>query len=383
MTKKRRVAVQINLGPLAKHHVDIYAGCRKYAAEANWDCVLRPFLDMAKKDSPRGVSSFDGVIGRISQSLTGETRRDEPPIVNVWMNSPVKDLPNVFADFESAGAMAANHLLGRGFRNFGFIGLTREVCSSLALKGFRSVIEPAGLTCSVHQHDHIFSKVGSWDALVDSQEAWIDTWQMPIGICSTMDAISRYLIDLCEEKGLHVPGDVAVVGTGNEEAICLSQSPTITSIELGHEKVGYQAAKLLDRLMDGEQPPDQPVLIEPYGLIPRQSTDSYAAEDPVVARALRYIAEHCHGPITVADVVDAVSASHRSLGRLFQATLGRSISDELLRLRIERAKRCLLETDEALKNIARNSGFSNYPHFYRAFVRIVKMSPKEYRQQIK
>ncbi|MCP4377398.1 MAG: substrate-binding domain-containing protein [bacterium] len=384
MTKKRRVAVQINLGPLAKHHVDIYAGCRKYAAEANWDCVLRPFLDMAKKDSHRGVSSYDGVIGRISQPLAGEARRYGTPVVNVWMNSPDNGLlPGVFADFESAGAMAANHLLGRGFRNFGFKNIVHDLSSGLALKGFRSVVEAAGFSCSVYQYTPEIELAGDWDAIVDSQQAWIDTWQASTGICCLLDTDCRYLIGLCEEKGLHVPGDVAVIGIGNEEAICLSQPPTTTSIELDFGKIGYQAAQLLDRLMDGEQPPDQPLLIKPHGLIPRQSTDSYAAEDPIVARALRYITEHCHEPITVADVVDAVPASHRSLGRLFQTTLGRSISDELLRLRIGRAKRRLLETDEALKNVSRNSGFSNYPHFYRAFVRIVKMSPKEYRKQTK
>ncbi len=372
----------INLGPLAKHHVEIHTGCRKYAEEAGWDCYTMPIFESVDRKSPRSVSSYDGVVGRITGPMADEARRSGTPVVNVWMNSPVKDLPGVFPDYESAGAMAANHLRGRGFRNFGFLAVDRDACAQIQLKGFRSAFKAAGLACSVHRVRVIsLSKIGDWDTILDGQEAWIDTWKTPIGILGASDIGSRYLIDLCQSKGLHVPGDVAVVGTFNEDAICLSQRPTITSIELGFEQVGYQAAQLLDRLMDGEQPPDQPILIKPQALIPRQSTDSFAVDDPLVARALRFITEHCCEQIKVTDVVAAVPASRRSLERLFQKTMQRTIDDEILRLRIEHAKRILVETDEALKNVARASGFSNYTHFYRAFVRLMEMSPKEYRQQ--
>ncbi len=373
----------INLGPLAKHHVDTHAGCRKYAEEAGWDCYTVPFLEYIEGRSPRSVSSYDGVVGRITQQMADEARCSGTPVVNVWANSPVKDLPSVFSDFEAAGAMGANHLLGRGFRNFGlFTGLNST--DSIQLKGFRSALKAAGMDCSVYRErdlDLDFAKTGALDSIIDSQEAWIDTWQRPIGILCADDTTSRYLIDVCQSKGLHVPGDVAVVGAGNEEAICLAQSPTITSIELGFGQIGYHAAQLLDRLMDGEQPPDQPILINPHELVPRQSTDSFAIDDPLVARALRFITEHCCEQIKVTDVVAAVPTSRRSLERLFQKTMQRTIDDEILRLRIEHAKRILVETDEALKNVARASGFSNYTHFYRAFVRLMEMSPKEYRKQ--
>jgi len=178
-----------------------------------------------------------------------------------------------------------------------------------------------------------------------------------------------------------VPHDVAIIGTGNEDVICASPPPTLTSIDLNYIQVGYQAAALLDRLMDGEKPPDQPQLIAPAALIPRQSTDSYAVTDPTVARALRFIAEHGHESISVDDVVAAAPTSRRSLQRRFQEAMQRSITDEIARLRTERAKRRLMETDELLKNVAADSGFSNLNHFYRTFVRLEGVSPKAYRKQ--
>ncbi|MCP4375364.1 MAG: substrate-binding domain-containing protein [bacterium] len=327
------------------------------------------------------MSSYDGIVGRITEPLAAEARRTGTPIVNVWLSSPAKGLPGVFPDVEAAGAMAANHLLGRGFRNFGTLYLANSLASQLQLKGFRTAIKAAGFSCSVFRDSYDCSGDNGWDILLDKQEAWLDTLKMPVGIHGVSDVISRYMIDLCHSKELNVPGDIAVVGNGDEEAICLSQRPTITSIELGFEQVGYQAAKLLDRLMDGGQPPEQPLLIKPQALIPRQSTDSYAVEDPVVAQAMRFMTDRCQYPIKVTDVVAAVPASHRSLGRRFQTTMGRSISDELLRQRVERAKRILVESDEAVKVVARASGFSNYSHFYKAFVRLTDTTPKEYRQQ--
>ncbi|MCP4375900.1 MAG: substrate-binding domain-containing protein [bacterium] len=379
--KKRRVAAMISLGPLAKHHVDIYAGCESYAKEANWECVMIPYLDRVSPGSARGVSSYDGVIGRIPPLVSMEARRAGVPVVNVWVNSPAKDLPNVFADYETAGVMAAGHLLGQGFRNFGFIGIADDASSRFQLKGFRSAIKDAGMTCSVHKHSYRFDMIGSWDTFIDSQEAWIDTWKTPIGLCGVKDEICRYMINLCHLRGLNVPGDVAVISIENGRAICVNQSPTLTSVEMGYDRVGYQAAELLDRLMDGEQPPDQPILIKPHSLIPRQSTDSFAVDDPLVAQALRFMSEHCQDPIKVTDVVASLPSSLRVAQRAFQKTMGRSIADEILRLRIERAKRSLVETDEPLKQIAYDSGFVSRRNFDRAFVRLTGITPKEYRSK--
>jgi LacI family transcriptional regulator len=186
---------------------------------------------------------------------------------------------------------------------------------------------------------------------------------------------------LCRAKGLDVPHDVAIIGGGNELSLCVAAPPTLTSIDLGYLQIGYKAAELLDRLMDGAPPPDRPQVIASAELIARQSTDSYAVDDVVVARALRFIAEHSHEPINVDDVAATASTTRRSLERRFQKAMSRSIADEITRLRLDRAKRRLTAADEPLKKVASASGFSNPTHFYRAFVRVEGISPTEYRKQ--
>jgi len=382
MAKQRRVAVMIDLAWSYKYHVEVYAGCHQYAAEARWDCTNSQFADQAIKPGP-GESPYDGILGRIEGKAANKAKIAGVPVVNVWMNSPARvALPNVFVDFEAVGAMAARHLLGRGFRQFGFMGHLRDVSTRLHLKGFRSELKASGMSCSTHRFpvDDPY-RARTWGAFSAGLAAWVDTLTTPIGICTTHDLESRFVIDVCRSKGLNVPQDVAIVGAGNEDVICVSPPPTMTSIDLNCTQIGYQAAALLDRLMDGEAPPTESLLIPPAELVPRQSTDSYAVDDSVVARALRFIAEHGHEPITVDDVVAATSASRRSLERRFQKAMGRTISEEVTRLRLERAKRRLAENDDALKNVAADSGFSSLNHFYRAFVRVEGISPKEYRKQ--
>jgi len=379
---KRRVAVMIDLDWPLKYHVEVVAGCQQYATRAGWDYTINPFAGQALA-SHRGGGPYDGVLGRATQKLADTARQAGVPVVNVWMNSPARQLPSVFPDVEEAGRMAARHLLGRGFRQLGYLGFARDVCSQLQLKGFRSVARREGLPCLVHRfgRTHVTKSAAHWEAFIGGLRGWVDTWTTPIGIYATHDLQCRYVIDVCRSRGLQVPRDFAVVGTFNESVICASPAPTLTSIDLGYTHVGYRAAELLDRLMDGQPPPEEPEWIAPAELIPRQSTDAYAVDDPLVNRALRFIAEHGHERIQVGTVARKISTNRRTLERRFHASLGRSVAEEITRLRMERVKRRLVETDEPLKAVASAAGFTSAQQLYKTFLRVEGVSPKQYRQQ--
>jgi len=211
-------------------------------------------------------------------------------------------------------------------------------------------------------------------------EASVDTWKPPIGVFVINDIYCRYLIDVCRLKGLHISQDVGIVGCHNEMVICDAPPPSITSVDLGYAQVGYQAAALLDRLMAGEGPPTTSVLVPPAELVPRQTTDSFAVEDPLVARALRFISENCHRKLQVRHVVAAVATTRRTLERKVRAAVGFGIAEEIVRLKLERSKRGLVETDASLKSVAVDVGFRSADHFYKVFARIEGCSPTRYRK---
>ncbi len=381
LLKRRRIAISIEVGWGYKRHLEVYAGCQSYADKAGWDCSIHPAPE--REFRPGQPPPYDGVIARATPPLGEAARKAGVPVVNVWLNSPARSLPSVFPDCEAAGAMAAEHLLGRGFRQFGYLGFQRDIDSQLQLLGFRGVTRREGFRCTVHRfaRTSVAGKALGWEAFIAGLEAWIDTWEPPIGIHVCQDLYCRYLMDACRAKGLHVSQDLAIVGTSNESLVCASPPPSLTSVDLGFGRIGYRAAAMLDRLMDGEAPPADPELVPPAELVPRQTTDSFAADDPLVARALRFIAENGHGRIQVKDVAAAVTVTRRTLERRFRDSVGRSIAGEITRLRLERAKRRLVETGESLKNVANDSGFRTADHFYKVFARVEGIPPTHYREQ--
>jgi LacI family transcriptional regulator len=378
--QKKRVAMAIDLDWGYKRHLETYAGCQRYADEAGWESSITP-TDGRVLVGRDGELLFDGVIARVTEALAGRAEELGVPIVNVWLNSPVKDVPTVTADFREAGIMAAEHLLGRGFRNFGFLGYSRDKDAMEELEGFRETLKEHGFRCSTHRFSRtsMEGRAHGWEQFMEELDRWVDTWEPPVGIFVCNDLYCRHLMDVCRRKGLHVSQDVAIVGMGNEPAICNSPAPTLSSIDMGFERIGYRAAALLDQLMDGDVKPVEPVLLPPMELVPRQSSDSYAASDPLVSRALRYIAEHSHDRIQVENVAKAVATTRRTLERRFRESLDRTIAGEITRFRIERSKRLMVETDEPLKAIARDSGFLTSDHFYKVFLRETGMPPSQYR----
>lgn len=380
--KTRRVAISLELDWGFKRHLEVYAGCQRYADEAGWECTINPAVDRTLIGAS-GEIFFDGVIARATKPIADAARKAGVPLVNVWMNSPVSDLPSVFPDCEACGVMAAEHLLGRGFRNFGFLGYQRDIDSRLELNGFRGAIRREGFRTKVCRFSRtsVSGNARGWDAFVADLEEWIDSWETPIGVFVCQDLYCRHVIDVCRSKGLHVSQDVAIVGASNELEICNAPPPSLTSIDMGYGQIGYRAAAMLDHLMSGNKVPGEPELVAPAELIPRQSTDVFAADDPLVARALRFIAENSHMRIQVKHVATAVATTRRTLERRFRVSVGRSIADEITRLRLERAKRRMVETDAPMKDVAKDAGFRTADHFYKVFARVEGIPPTQYREE--
>ena len=90
-------------------------------------------------------------------------------------------------------------------------------------------------------------------------ERWIAGWEPPLGIFAMQDIFCRYLANACLHAGLRIPEDVALIGSGNEPIICIHHEPSLSSFDLGYERQGYEAAALLDRLMDGQPLPSAPL----------------------------------------------------------------------------------------------------------------------------
>src|SRR5439155_6493209 len=146
------------------------------------------------------------------------------------------------------------------------------------------------------------------------------------------------------------------------------------------ERIGFEAARMLDELLDGSPPPKQPMLLAPIGVVTRQSTNVSAVTDADVVAALKFIREHAHEPIRVEDVLDAVPLGRRTLERRFRQTMGRSVLSEIRRAHVERAKQLLSATQLSMPGIAQGCGFSNCSRLGITFRQLAGMTPSEFRR---
>ena len=382
MAENRRVAMAVELSWPYKRHHDVFAGSHRYAQEqGGWKFILDEYPELTL-EADLSKPSYDGIIGRATPRLAAAARAAGIPLVNVWNNSPVTDVPLVVPDFKAVGRLAAEHLLARGFEHFAFLGRKREKGSKEQLSGFRAVLKTEGFSCPALMVPAPYSATPSnWRKFIERLDEWMGAWSSPTGVNTSYDLLARHVACACERSGLHVPQDVALVGTHNEAVICLHPEPSLTSIDLGYEQVGYHAAGLLNDMMEGSAAPEEPIRIPPVGIMPRRSTDSLAVDDDMVASAMRFITEHSHEPIRVGHVAQNVGVARRMLERRFSKRLGRSIAHEIARLRVERAKRKLIETKASIKSIATEFGFADSLQMAVVFNRLEGMSPSVYRRK--
>jgi LacI family transcriptional regulator len=116
-------------------------------------------------------------------------------------------------------------------------------------------------------------------------------------------------------------------------------------------------------------------------VVARQSTDVLAMEDADVVAALRYIRRCGQFSIGVQQVVERTGLSRRALEQRFRKALGRSIHDEIERVRLELIMQMLTETQKSVGEIARALGFPDAGHVSRLFRKAKGISPTTYRRQ--
>jgi len=192
------------------------------------------------------------------------------------------------------------------------------------------------------------------------------------------------LAETCLEAQIAVPDQVAIIGVNNDEFLCESAWPPLSSVSADFVRVGYAAAKMLDRLLQGETLKDEQRehLLPPLGVVQRQSTSMLAVKDPDLATAIWFIREHACDPCSVADVLSFVPVGRRWLERQFVANIGRSPHHEILRVRVDTARRLLSEPDLSMQDVASRSGFREMKSFYRAFQMIAGSTPAKFRKKL-
>lgn len=373
---RRRIGVILPNGPA--YFTQVFAGIGAYCrGRHQWQFVVWPSMALNLRDVRKMVMTeeLDGVIGQASAWWRRVVAERKIAFVNAeYSRQPYVDLPRVGLDEVAIARLASAHFAERGYRNVAVLGQSGSLPSEERLIAFT---EAARAWCPAPPHVRRLP----YNQFDEGLAAWVAALPKPIGLFCWNDETAKVAHQLCADAGARVPDDVAILGADNDETICHFLDPELSSIDCNAKRIGYEAAALLDRLMQGRPAPKKPILVPPIGVVTRASTDILALDSPDVVLAIRFIRDHAGAPIAIKDVLDHVAVSRRSLEKQFQRVLGRTPRSELHRVLVDRAKDLLANTDLAIPAVADRCGYARPNHFSTMFRKQTGQSPTAYRRQ--
>ncbi len=361
---------------------EILRGVARYVREhGHWSTFYEP--RSLEESAPGWLRRWDGdgIIARLQNEAIAESvLQAKVPVVDVLGVVRHRHVPLVHTDDAAVAALAADHLLDRGFRRFAFFGLAGENWSNARREAFTKKVGDAGCPCDVYETPREVHHTKNWEDYADDLARWIRGLAKPVGLMVCSDQCGPVVMEACRRGGAGVPDEVAVIGVDNDEPLCEVADPNMSSVWPDHFRVGYEAAALLDRLMNRERKPTAPIYLPPRGVVTRRSTEVLAIDDPDIASAVRFIRQNACDGVTIDRVAASVSLSRSVLQRRFKAIVGRTLHEEILRVRLNRAKELLTESDVPIGAVAERAGFKHQEYLGVVFRQHVGQTPARFRR---
>lgn len=355
-------------GPWGLHILEGRQGEQKLIRMKEWGCT--------------------GIIGRLyTPELVQVALSADVPLI---IMDPAAELPRpgqplakhsvVRSDTAAVGLLAARYFLERKFVHYAYVGEVHGLAWSVTRgKAFADTIRQAGFDCLTYGD---LSKAEQEDAGLERDRlcAWLSALPKPIAILAAMDNRGRQVMDACARADIAVPADAAILSVDNDEDLCETTTPPMSSILLDAERASYEAAHHLDELMRRATRKRRIITYGPAHVVSRRSTESTQIADIIVVQALEFIALNACSGIGVPDVVRHIRASRRLAEIRFRKELGHTILDEIQHIRLGRVCTLLRETNQPIGEIIRACGFDSESHVSTLFRRRFGCTMRDFRK---
>lgn len=356
---------------------------RRAEQGGDWRFVLSP---EASVDAFRFLRTLDcdGAIVRImNTAMLREAKKVEFPLVNVssWLDKP--GVPTVRHDYDAVGRLAAEHLLGKGFRRFGCVVVPGGWFIEQRHNALVRTIQNHGGSLTTFELQTTMPEVVQPLAQAEKRRfvEWVRTLQRPAALILTDDWDAPVLMELCREAGYEVPRDLVMITTGCHSEVLPRCRVPLSAVQEDQELQARLAVSCLDVLMADKQPRDTMISVPPLGIVERASTATMAIEDREVAHAVEFIRAHGFEPINVADVSSRVQVARVTLERRFRQAMGVTMHEYLTELRVRRAKELLRrDAPASLQAIAQLCGLADRRRLNQVFISLTGKTPAVWQQ---
>lgn len=322
----------------------------------------------------------DGIIMEVPPTRSFSTQvLENIPVVFIPTRKPIKGFTNAVDDSGQCGCAGAEHFLDRGFTHLAFCGYSHLYWSEVRAQAFCERAQHAGLY--VHVYNPPTEAFRSWEEEKPTVIEWLLGLPKPVGLMACNDDRAQFIFDACKSADLSIPEEIALLGVDNDDLICSFSTPPLSSVALNFQKCGYEMARALRTMMEGDETIKENVAIETQFVETRQSTDILAIDNPDVVCALAYIRQQATNGISTDDVVAQTSISRRMLERSFRQHLGRTIHQEILRVQLRSVEKRLIDTDLPICEIAQTCGFATPEYVGQVFKRHHNMTMLQFRRR--
>lgn len=349
-----------------------HRGIAKASRDLGWHLnvsMLSPFQIPSRWEG-------DGIICSLnsSEALEAFVLKSNLPCVDLSEWRTDLEFPRISGDNECIGKLAALHFCENGYQSFGWFCHQQNPVGDARVASFKNELLSRGLPAPS-------SLVGKATQSCEQIEAWLKSLEKPCALFAFNDNDAAWLLNTCLSAGYEVPGDFAIIGVDNNALICDHTSVRLSSINHDHERIGYEGAVLLNKILHGESPPCGIQYVQPTGITVRESSDSLAASDEIVKTALNFMIDQLSAPIGTQNVADHLGISRRNLEHRFKKCLNTTVHKKLLEFRLKKAAKLLRDTEDKVEEIAISSGFCHGPHLCRVFKGAYGQPPLSYRKK--
>jgi LacI family transcriptional regulator len=321
-----------------------------------------------------------GIIGQFyNHCEVGKFTEAGIAVIAQDLQERFEEIPNITGAYFETGQMGAEYFLKKGFNHFAFYGFQNIVWSRERAEGYEATVKEAGYRVHYFEPEEA-SAIALWYYKPSALSRWLKSLPKPIALMACDDNQAHHISEACRHSGIRIPEEVAVLGVDNDEMLCCIADPPLSSISQGAEKGGYEAARLIEYMINTRDFNPYNIVIKPTQVITRQSTDIYATNDKYIVSALKYIHQNVDKNLKVEQVLKEVPLSRRSLEKRFLQITGYPVYEYIYNLRIEKFTQKLLETDMTIFEIALDLGLNDSKNIARQFKQLKGLTPVEYRK---